>query len=233
MNSFVFAIVCLALIFSGFAVGILFSTTAFQPSVSSGLLEYLLMSEPQYHNGTDGWLAMTVNNTGIGSITLVKVSVNYIKQSLVNPALPVAVAPDQSLQLNVTMNISEGETYRIDLFTSQGNRFSAISVFPYQAQLPGVMLYKANVNFYNVNGLDRIDVDIGNSGTSDTTITALYVGLSTLNLVNQTITPQSLVHGGVARITIDYNWTSGTTYYFKVFSQDGQTINWPEQAPTG
>jgi len=50
--------------------------------------------------------------------------------------------------------------------------------------------------------------------------------------VNQTITPQSLVHGGQARITINYNWTTGTTYYFKVFSQQGQTINWPEQAPT-
>lgn len=99
-------------------------------------------------------------------------------------------------------------------------------------QQAGVMLYKANVNFYNVSGVNKIDVDVGNSGTSDTMITTLYVGLSDSNLVNQTITAQSLVHGGVARITITYNWNPGTTYYFKVLSKTGQTIDWPEQAPT-
>ncbi len=99
-------------------------------------------------------------------------------------------------------------------------------------QQAGVMLYKANVNFYNASGTKRIDVDIGNSGTSDTTLTKFYIGLSTSNLENQTIAPQSLVHGGTATITIDYNWTTGTTYYFKVISDKGQTIDWPQQAPS-
>lgn len=98
-------------------------------------------------------------------------------------------------------------------------------------QQAGVMLYEANVNFYNVSGVKRITLDIGNSGTSDTRITTLYIGLSASNLVNQTITPQTLVHSGTVSITIDYNWTTGTTYYFKVLSETGQTINWPQQAP--
>jgi len=99
-------------------------------------------------------------------------------------------------------------------------------------QQAGVILYKANVNFYNISVAKKIDVDIGNSGTSDTKITTLYVGTSTSNLVNQTMTPQTLVHGGILRVTIDYNWTTGATYYFKVLSVSGQSLDWPEQAPT-
>ena len=91
----------------------------------------------------------------------------------------------------------------------------------------GVILYKANVNFYN----QSIAVDVGNSGTSDTQLTTLYVGTSATSLLNQTITPVPLAAGKVARITIDYNWTKGETYYFKVLSSTGQTFDWPEQAP--
>jgi flagellin-like protein len=95
----------------------------------------------------------------------------------------------------------------------------------------GVMLYKANVNFYNQSTTWKIDIDVGNSGTSDTQLTTLYVGTSTTSLLNQTITPVPLAAGKVARITIDYNWTKGATYYFKVLSLTGQTFDWPEQAP--
>ena len=98
----------------------------------------------------------------------------------------------------------------------------------------GVMLYKANVNFHS-NGT-KIDIDIGNSGTSDTQLTTLYVGTSTTSLLNQTITTVPgttvpLAAGKVARITIGYPWEPGVTYYFKVLSSTGQTFDWPEQAP--
>jgi flagellin-like protein len=95
----------------------------------------------------------------------------------------------------------------------------------------GVMLYKANVNFYNQSTTWKIDIDVGNSGTTYTQLTTLYVGTSTTSLLNQTITPVPLDAGKVARITIDYNWTKGVTYYFKVLSSTGQTFDWPEQAP--
>ena len=94
----------------------------------------------------------------------------------------------------------------------------------------GVMLWKANVNFYNQTTTWKIDVDVGNSGTTYTQLTTLYVGTSTTSLLNQTITPVPLDAGKVARITIDYNWTKGVIYYFKVLSSTGQTIDWPEQA---
>jgi flagellin-like protein len=93
----------------------------------------------------------------------------------------------------------------------------------------GVMLYEANTRFYkDQNFTLMIDIDVGNSGTSDTQLTTLYVGTSTTSLLNQTITPVLLEAGKVARITIDYNWTEGVTYYFKVLSSTGQTLDWQE-----
>ena len=97
-------------------------------------------------------------------------------------------------------------------------------------QQAGVMLYEANTTFYNQSTTWKIDIDVGNSGTSVAQLTTLYVGTSATSLLNQTITPVPLEAGKVARITIDYNWTEGVTYYFKVLSSTGQTFDWQEQA---
>ena len=94
----------------------------------------------------------------------------------------------------------------------------------------GVILYKANTNFY-ANGT-KIDVDIGNSGTSGTTMIQLYIGTSESAMANQTITPIPLAAGDVQRITVTYSWQLGVTYYFKVLTSTGQTLPWSEQAPT-
>jgi hypothetical protein len=96
--------------------------------------------------------------------------------------------------------------------------------------LPEALLYKANVNFYGVNGVKKIDVDIGNSGTSDTMITRFYVGTSSSTLQNQTIAPAPLQAGWIQRVTIDYEWTAGVTYYFKVLCISGQSLDFSEQA---
>jgi flagellin-like protein len=92
----------------------------------------------------------------------------------------------------------------------------------------GAVLYVANVNFYD-NG-NKIDIDIGNSGTSDTRIIQAYVGISSSTMDNVTITPVQVNAGTVQRITVDYNWTSGVTYYFKVIPATGQPLPWSQQA---
>ncbi|MCJ7429583.1 hypothetical protein MUO83_00025 [Candidatus Bathyarchaeota archaeon] len=99
-------------------------------------------------------------------------------------------------------------------------------------QQAGVRLFKSNVSF--VQG-GTIDIDIGNSGTSDTQIILFYTGPSSTTLQNQTTTPTlpaALRASSTQRITINYNWTGGVTYYFKVVSSAGQTLEWPEQAPS-
>jgi len=99
-------------------------------------------------------------------------------------------------------------------------------------QQAGVMLYKANVNF----GTGKIDIDIGNSGTSNTQIIQVYFGTSLTTLLNATTTPTlpvSLAAGSIVRLTITYTWTPETTYYFKIIPAAGQqSLTFQEQAPT-
>lgn len=98
----------------------------------------------------------------------------------------------------------------------------------------GVILYMANVNFYNDSGTKKIAIDIGDSGTAGTTITVLYVGTSETSMQNQTFTPTQppVSNTQMATITTDYNWTAGTIYYFKVLGQAGAPLGpISEQAP--
>jgi flagellin-like protein len=95
----------------------------------------------------------------------------------------------------------------------------------------GVILYKANVSFYNQSSTKKIDIDIGNSGSSDTRLIQAYVGNSQSTLQNQTVVPVLLPGNSIQRITIDYDWQNGDTYYFKVASSGGQSLEWSEQAP--
>jgi len=93
-------------------------------------------------------------------------------------------------------------------------------------QQAGVILYMANVNFYNDSGTKKIAIDIGDSGTQGTTLTVLYVGTSETSMQNQTFTPAQpqVTPHALATITITYNWTPGTIYYFKVLGTTGAAL---------
>jgi flagellin-like protein len=97
----------------------------------------------------------------------------------------------------------------------------------------GVRLYKANVRFYVQSSVKRVDIDLQNTGTSSTQIIQVYAGNSSSNLQSQTTVqtlPMSLPAGGdVFTVTMNYNWTSGTTCYLKVVSSSGQELSWAEQ----
>lgn len=95
----------------------------------------------------------------------------------------------------------------------------------------GVVLHQANVNFYGNGNQTKIDIDIQDSGTSDTTIIQLYIGTSSSTMDNVTIAPVPLKAGTVQRITVNYSWQNGVTYYFKVLASTGQSLPWNEQAP--
>ena len=97
-----------------------------------------------------------------------------------------------------------------------------------------VILYKANVRFYG-NGTS-IDIDIGNSGTSDTQIVQVFMGTSASIIQNQITIPSlpvPLMTSSIVRITIGSMnlWSPKTTYYFRILTSSGQTLAWPEQAP--
>jgi hypothetical protein len=101
------------------------------------------------------------------------------------------------------------------------------------ANRAGVILTSANVNFYGTAN-DKIDIDVENTGTSDAHLIQVYVGTSSATLENLTSSslPVTCAAGHVARITVNYNWTSGATYYFKVIAQEQILGPWAEKAQT-
>jgi len=234
MERVVVTLISILLFGGGVFTVFLLASSIFQSNTSPPLPEYIIISDVQYGVGPSGWITIAVNNTGIASVTIVKLLINNVKQSSVNPSLPLTVAPDDSLVLNITMNVAEGETYQIDLFTSQGNMFSKSSQAPAGHQA-GVILYKANVHFYIDAGTKKIDIDVGNSGTSDMQIIQVYIGTSPQTLQNQTTNPslpEPLPAGQIIRLTVTFDWTLGTAYYFKIVSSTGQNLQFLELAPS-
>lgn len=96
----------------------------------------------------------------------------------------------------------------------------------------GVFLTKDNINWPS----GKIVIIVRNTGTSDATIDAVYVGLSG-NLTLQTgvtYSPTSkivLKNGGTITITVTYPWISKTTYYFRIAPLVGSAIEFQETAP--
>lgn len=95
----------------------------------------------------------------------------------------------------------------------------------------GVILSPINVRFYGETN-NQIEIDVQDKGTSDAHIVQIYVGASSSNLQNQTSAglPTVCVAGSIVPIMLNYSWTPGATYYFKVIAQEQTLGPWAEQA---
>jgi len=99
----------------------------------------------------------------------------------------------------------------------------------------GVRLTIEAVNWPNNS---TIKLYVRNTGTSDATIDAVYVGTSSTDLQKQTsvtYNPENKVVKAngetVMEITISYSWTSQRTYYFKVSPLTGPAAEFSAKAP--
>lgn len=95
----------------------------------------------------------------------------------------------------------------------------------------GVMLTKDAVAWPSSNS---IKLYIRNTGTSDAIISAVYVGTSATNLTKAEVTPANApvnADGGVAEITITYDWENDTRYYFRVVPNTGAPLEFSEKSP--
>lgn len=95
-----------------------------------------------------------------------------------------------------------------------------------------VILVKTNV-YYNGT---HIVIDVKNTGPSDGKIQAVYIGLSSGGLVEQTAdynpsTRTITANGGIIKITVAYPNTVGTRYYFKIVPELGQQLEFNEVRP--
>jgi hypothetical protein len=161
--------------------------------------------------GTDGWIAVTVNNSGIIPVTLVKTSINLAKQST-SPSLPLTLQPDTGTVLNMTMNVQGGTDYDIRVYNSNGNHseveWCAPAVFmfsgeslqvgtPYGWTSTSVNIYATNtgngivnITHYRVNGTQysltgySLGPRVSNNIVCNTTGTSFTLGYSyTITLI--------------------------------------------------
>ena len=100
-------------------------------------------------------------------------------------------------------------------------------------QQAGVILFLGNVSWNST--ASKTTIDIGNSGTSITKITKLYVGDSESNVIDVTSftdlgTGKPLGAKSVTSFTLSWpndlsdSFTAGNTYYFKVSTESGQQL---------
>ena len=95
----------------------------------------------------------------------------------------------------------------------------------------GVLLNKDAVSWPNST---TIIVYVRNTGTSDATIDAVYIGTSPTNLTSVTYTPLNGViaaNGGTLTINITQPWSSGTVYYFRIAPKTGAPLEFNVKAP--
>ena len=96
----------------------------------------------------------------------------------------------------------------------------------------GEELIVENIKFHDNN---KVSITLRNTGTSDVKIVAIYVGNSSTSLTNATnINPAlpQLISAGTAKeftVTLDYNYDTGTRYYFKVVTASGYILPFNEK----
>jgi flagellin-like protein len=104
----------------------------------------------------------------------------------------------------------------------------------------GVTLFKENIYWNSTES--KTYLTIGNSGTGNTRIVRLYTGTDQHNLLNVTSDTNigsglALNAGSVTTVALSWpndlanSWVSGNSYYFKVVTNTGQELPFPEQAP--
>lgn len=88
---------------------------------------------------------------------------------------------------------------------------------------------KENVRFYTSENTEYIEVIVRNSGTDDAQVNMIYLGTTTSNLAIQSnviYNPSSQIveAGSTLQVIIEYDWEHGTTYYFKITTEEGLEI---------
>ncbi|PVX26438.1 MAG: hypothetical protein CW691_01465 [Candidatus Bathyarchaeum sp.] len=101
----------------------------------------------------------------------------------------------------------------------------------------GAVLKTDNVRFYTTGSTPvyYVEVIVRNSGTGNAEVDAVYAGTSTSSLAAQTgitYNPSSKIvaAGSTLNVTIPMTWASGTTYHFKITTEEGFEIPFSKEA---
>ena len=99
----------------------------------------------------------------------------------------------------------------------------------------GALLTVENVRFYTDSYTDYVEVILRNSGTADAKIVEVYAGTSSTALATQSAitydpTTKMVSESSSLSVTIEYDWSEGTRYHFKMATEAGQTLPFSEVA---
>lgn len=104
-----------------------------------------------------------------------------------------------------------------------------------QTEKSGEFITVTNVDWSNSS---QIVVDLINSGTGDTKLLKVYLGMTSTSKSDQTsvssFSPSSKIiskDGGTMTVTITYSWTSGARHYLRFLTESGNNWDHNEKAP--
>ena len=212
-----------ALVFAGFLAGYFLNL---QSNTASDLPENLAITNVELSkDGSEYWITITVNNTGISDVSVVKLLFNNVKQSSVNPSLPISLAPDAGAIINAPIDVTEEEyqtdALNIDVITSKGNTFSKVFTQSYTIGFMGTSsLAITNIQF--ATGNQYATISVKNTGTDSVTIALIKVNNS-VTTINSSST-LTYVAGESGNIGIVMAWVSGNAYKFDIYDTSGQVV---------
>ena len=187
--------------------------------------------------------SLTVNVKNSGTTDVIISSVTVSGSGVTGATLPsatVEAGKTASFTVTITGELVSGVAYTVELLSSKGNKFSYTSTMSLQGSSTsqtGALLTVENVRFYTDSGTgtDYVEVILRNAGTSDAKIVEVYAGTSSSALTIQssvTYDPSTQMVSGSSSlsVTVQYDWTEGTRYHFKMVTEAGQTLPFSEVA---
>ena len=99
----------------------------------------------------------------------------------------------------------------------------------------GALLKQENVRFDVDGSTEYVEIVVRNTGTGDAQVDTVYMGTSSSNLQTQsgvTYTPSSgiVAAGDTLTIRVNHDWDDGTTYYFKISTEEGFELPFTKEA---
>jgi hypothetical protein len=228
MRTIAILVVGILMFFGGLLSGVLLLPTMMTSNTTLAVQENWDFTNVTSSQGANGWIAITVNNTGIVPVTFVKASVNLVAQST-SPSLPLTLQPDTGTVLNITMNVDYAQYY-VRVYTSRGN-YSEIRWAPTFIFMATEQLKITNIRFGPAQTM--INVTMMNTGTSPITVTEIHVNNGN-NLLNApfTVLANSNYVENVTYTGSGTGWTNGAQYEIETRSSKGNQFTYSATAPT-
>lgn len=196
--------------------------------------EHLVITNVEYAGGHSGWIAATVNNTGVSNVDIAKLMLDNVKQSTnLSPSLPITLEPDQGIVLNATIDVVPKE-YQIDILTSNGNIFSkTASCSNFVIPFMGTSSVTVTNVFFDTGSPNTITVTLKNTGTQVVTIAVVKVNnqIATDSHPNLQINPEDSTTFTLSGAPAE--WVNGNTYKIDLYDDLNQVVGSVQQNAPG